>query len=161
MEHQAELFHSAISPYQWSGQISQQDYHEGIKERLSEAKGKWADKLPGVLWSYRTTIRKPTRETPFSLAYGMEVVIPIEIGHSNISHFNSQVRTRTFKENEWVLQRVFQNTKEVGARKLAENREGLYLIMKVLRHGASKLYTLDDRDITNSWNTIHLHKYYF
>ena len=34
----------------------------------------------GVLWAYRTTNRRPTRVTPFALAYDMEVVIPTEIG---------------------------------------------------------------------------------
>ena len=33
-----------------------------------------------MLWSYRTSFRATTGETPFSLAYGVEVVIPIEIG---------------------------------------------------------------------------------
>ena len=38
------------------------------------------DELPGVLWAYRTTSRLPTRATPFALAYGMEAIIPTEIG---------------------------------------------------------------------------------
>ena len=32
-----------------------------------------------VLWAYRTTQRVPTRETPFSLAYGTEAIIPVDI----------------------------------------------------------------------------------
>ena len=31
-----------------------------------------------VLWTYRTTPRRSTGETPFSMTYGAEVVIPIE-----------------------------------------------------------------------------------
>ena len=31
-----------------------------LKKRLHSAKGKWVDKLPGVLWAYRITTRKPT-----------------------------------------------------------------------------------------------------
>ena len=38
------------------------------------------EELPGVLWAYRTTTRKPTSISPFALTYGMEVVIPTEIG---------------------------------------------------------------------------------
>lgn len=38
------------------------------------------NKLFEVLWAYRTTFRWPTRATPFALAYGMEVVITIEVG---------------------------------------------------------------------------------
>ena len=38
------------------------------------------DELPGVLWSYRTTTRRPTDISPFILTYGMEAIVPIEIG---------------------------------------------------------------------------------
>ena len=51
-----------------------------IKTRLKGAKGIWPDKLPSVLWAYRTTVRTPTGETPFRLAYGTDAVIPAEIG---------------------------------------------------------------------------------
>ena len=47
---------------------------------LEEAKGKWVDELPGVLWAYRTTPDWPTKTTHFSLTYGMEAIIPTEIG---------------------------------------------------------------------------------
>ena len=47
---------------------------------LEEAKGKWVDELPEVLWAYRTTPYWPTRTTHFSLTYGMEAIIPTEIG---------------------------------------------------------------------------------
>ena len=50
-----------------------------IKTRLEGAKGIWPDELPGVLWAYRTTVRTPTGETPFKLAYGSEAVIPVEV----------------------------------------------------------------------------------
>ena len=33
-----------------------------------------------VLWTYRTTPRRSTGETPFSMTYGAEVVIPLETG---------------------------------------------------------------------------------
>ena len=38
------------------------------------------EELPGVLWAYRTIARKPTGISPFALTYGMEAVIPTEIG---------------------------------------------------------------------------------
>ena len=37
-----------------------------------------------MLWAYRTTARTPTRETPFKLAFGTEVVIPTEVGVSSL-----------------------------------------------------------------------------
>ena len=55
-----------------------------IKAKLDDAKGAWPEKLPNVLWAYRTTARTPTGETPFRLTYGTKVVIPIEVGMSSI-----------------------------------------------------------------------------
>ena len=51
-----------------------------IKTRLEGTKGIWPDDLPSVLWAYWTIVRTPTRETPFRLAYGIDAVIPIEVG---------------------------------------------------------------------------------
>lgn len=48
------------------------------KKRLDKAKGRWVGKLPHVLWTYRTTPQRSTRETQFSMTYGSEVVIPLE-----------------------------------------------------------------------------------
>ena len=48
---------------------------DGLKKRLDKAKGKWVDELPFVLWSYRTTPRRSTGETPFSMTYGVEAVV--------------------------------------------------------------------------------------
>ena len=53
------------------------------KTRLEGAKGVWPDELPGILWAYRTTVRTPTGETPFKLAYGSEAVIPTEVHMAN------------------------------------------------------------------------------
>ena len=52
----------------------------GLKKRLDDAKGKWVEELPYVLWTYRTTPRRSTGETPFSMTYGAEAVIPLESG---------------------------------------------------------------------------------
>ena len=35
---------------------------------------------PYALWGYRTSVRSPTRATPYSLVYGMEAILPIEMG---------------------------------------------------------------------------------
>ena len=38
------------------------------------------EELPGVLWAYRTIARRLTDLSPFALTYGMEAIIPTEIG---------------------------------------------------------------------------------
>ena len=61
-----------------------------LKKRLDDAKGKWVEELPHVLWTYRTTPRKSTEKTPFSMTYGAEAIIPLETGFpmSRTSSFN-------------------------------------------------------------------------
>ena len=51
-----------------------------LKTKLEDHKGTWVEYLLEVLWAYRTTRKSATRETPFALAFGTEVVAPIEVG---------------------------------------------------------------------------------
>ena len=66
---------------------------DGIKKRLEEKKGVWADELDGVLWSHRTTPRRSTGMTPFSLSHGMEAMSPAEVSIPSL-------RQLTLTENE-------------------------------------------------------------
>ncbi|XP_027181756.1 uncharacterized protein LOC113780142 [Coffea eugenioides] len=50
----------------------------GFKIRLHRAGSSWMEELSNVLWSYRTTPRSSTQETPFSLTYGSKTVVPAE-----------------------------------------------------------------------------------
>ncbi|GKC05230.1 reverse transcriptase domain-containing protein [Tanacetum coccineum] len=52
---------------------------EGIKACLGEGNKNWVEELPHVLWAHRTMIKSSHGDTPFSLTYGMEAVIPAEI----------------------------------------------------------------------------------
>ncbi|GKV13526.1 hypothetical protein SLEP1_g24525 [Rubroshorea leprosula] len=52
----------------------------GLKTRVLAAHSNWVDELSKVLWSCRTTPSSATSETSFSLTYGAEAVIPIEVG---------------------------------------------------------------------------------
>ena len=51
-----------------------------LKKWLSRAIGKWVEKLPRVMWAHRTMQKSSIGETPFNLLFGMESMIPIEIG---------------------------------------------------------------------------------
>ena len=42
-------------------------------------KGAWVDELPIVLWAHFTTPKGATRETPFSLVFRTEAIIPAEV----------------------------------------------------------------------------------
>ncbi|XP_034218177.1 uncharacterized protein LOC117629710 [Prunus dulcis] len=68
------------------------------KGQLDKAKGAWPEKLPEALWAIRTSYRTSTGETPFSMAFGSEAVVPVEIGEPSY-------RTESFapKENEEAM----------------------------------------------------------
>ncbi|XP_071902705.1 uncharacterized protein [Coffea arabica] len=64
----------------------------GLKTRVESARTNWLEELPTILWAYRTTPRTATQETPFVLTYGVEAVIPAEIGvpSGRVQHFVAQ-----------------------------------------------------------------------
>ena len=50
-----------------------------IIAKATETYKDWHDKLPFALHAYRTRVRTSTGTTPYSLVYGMEAVLPIEM----------------------------------------------------------------------------------
>ncbi|XP_059277686.1 uncharacterized protein LOC132031802 [Lycium ferocissimum] len=49
-----------------------------LKKVVSKSKRDWHERMEEALWAYRTTYRTPTQATPYSLAYGVEAVLPLE-----------------------------------------------------------------------------------
>ncbi|XP_015166558.1 uncharacterized protein [Solanum tuberosum] len=49
-----------------------------IKKFVSKSKRDWHERMEKALWAYRTTYRTPTQATPYSLAVGVESVMPLE-----------------------------------------------------------------------------------
>ena len=41
-----------------------------------------------MIWAYRTSVRTPIGETPFSLSYGYKAIVPLEIGMSSLRREN-------------------------------------------------------------------------
>ena len=76
--HNEQVLYSDIPLEQWTGR-SQQDDPGWIEEKTGRCQGNWAEELPNVLWAYRTTPCRSTGETPFSLTYEAEAVIPVEV----------------------------------------------------------------------------------
>ena len=56
---------------------------QGLIRKVQEEPGNWPDLLDDILWTYRTTPREATQESPYSLVYGMEAVTPMEIIESS------------------------------------------------------------------------------
>ena len=60
---------------------------QGPKPRLEaplrRATEAWAEELPSVIWSLRTTPNRSTGYTPFSMVYGAEAVLPSDLIHTS------------------------------------------------------------------------------
>ncbi|GJR98936.1 reverse transcriptase domain-containing protein [Tanacetum coccineum] len=52
---------------------------EGIKARLGKDNKNWMEEIYHVLWVHRTMVKSGNGDTSFSLTYGTEAVIPVEI----------------------------------------------------------------------------------
>ena len=64
----------------------------------------WHEKLPFALHAYRTGVRTSTGATPFSLVYGMEAVLPVEVEIPSLCI----LREVELEEAEWVQARYEQ-----------------------------------------------------
>ena len=89
----------------------------GLKKRLDNAKERWAEELPHVLWAYRITPWRSTGEIPFSMPYGAEAVILIKTSFPTL-------RTQSFNpsNNDELLERnldLIEERKESGMVQLA------------------------------------------
>src|SRR4051812_24513224 len=52
-----------------------------LEAPLHRATGAWAEELPSVLWSLRTTPNISTCYTPYFMVYGAEAILPSDILH--------------------------------------------------------------------------------
>nr|XP_033510110.1 uncharacterized protein LOC117274846 [Nicotiana tomentosiformis] len=89
---------------------------QNLKKKLEDDKGKWPEELPGVLWAYRTIAKSSTGETPFSLVYGAEALISMEVGEPTLRF--SQTNEETNNE-EFLVRRDL----------LDEHRDLAYVMM--------------------------------
>jgi hypothetical protein len=63
-----------------------------IFDRLKPYVGKWVKELPSILWALCTTLSCAIGHTPFSLVYGYEAILPIEVEHKSfrVQQFNEE-----------------------------------------------------------------------
>ena len=79
---------------------------ENILAKMEVTYKDWAEKLKFSLWGYKTSIHASTGATPYSLVYGCEVVLPIEV---EIQSLRVLVETKVLEE-DWMKQRYEQLT---------------------------------------------------
>ena len=75
-----------------------------ILRKMVETSRDWSEKLPFALWAYHTSFRTSTGATPYSLVYGMEAVLPIEIEMGSLRVTLEQ----QISETEWAQSRFDQ-----------------------------------------------------
>ncbi|GJU16352.1 reverse transcriptase domain-containing protein [Tanacetum coccineum] len=146
---------------------------EGIKARLDRHKGRWVEELSHVLWAHRTTIKVSTGDTPFSLVYGTEAVIPAEIGMPTIR--TAEVNLTTNDDERRIDLDILEERREQAAirdfvyrandashaedtGKLGPKWEGPYEVTEALGKGAYKLRDMDGRELPRTWNICNLKK---
>ena len=64
----------------------------------------WHEMLPFALHGYRTSVRTSTGATPFSLVYGMEAVLPVEVQIPSLRI----MKEIGLDEDEWIQTRLDQ-----------------------------------------------------
>ena len=71
---------------------------------MAETSRDWSKKLPFALWAYRTSFHTFIGVTPYSLVYGMEAVLPVEI---EMGSLREALEHQIF-ETEWAQSRYDQ-----------------------------------------------------
>ncbi|XP_019261414.1 PREDICTED: uncharacterized protein LOC109239321 [Nicotiana attenuata] len=122
---------------------------QNLKKKLEDAKGNWPDELPCMLWAYRAKAKSSTGEIPFSLVYGAEALIPLEIGETNIrySRANEEANNEPLlikldfleEYQNLAYRKVTQSTREVNAGKLGPMWERPYRISAIIGKGSYQL----------------------
>ncbi|KAL0395235.1 UNVERIFIED_CONTAM: hypothetical protein Slati_4489700 [Sesamum latifolium] len=97
---------------------NQPDNPPTVENAIGRPKENWVHELPGVLWAYHTTPRESTQETPFSLVYETEAVLPAEIGEETwrIRSYNVRNSKSRREDLDFVEEK----------REAAERRIGIY-----------------------------------
>ncbi|PKI42146.1 hypothetical protein CRG98_037462 [Punica granatum] len=101
---QFEIQHRNSSPYhlQMNGAVEAANKNiEKIIEKWTVIYMDWHETLPFALLAYWTSIRTSTGATPYSLVYGMEAVLPVNV---EIPSMRVLVKSE-LEEAEWSKQR--------------------------------------------------------
>ncbi|GJU51992.1 reverse transcriptase domain-containing protein [Tanacetum coccineum] len=87
-------------------EVTKREIIKGMERRLGKAHQAWIDELPQFLWAHRTTPKSSNGETPFSLVYCSEVIIPIEISveTKRIQDFDPKENEKRRQEDVDILE---------------------------------------------------------
>ncbi|GJV55566.1 reverse transcriptase domain-containing protein [Tanacetum coccineum] len=93
-------------------EVTNREIIKGMERRLGKTHQAWINELPQVLWAHRTTPKSSNRETPFSLVYGLEAVIPIEISMETkrVQDFDPKENEKRRREDLDILEEMREMT---------------------------------------------------
>ncbi|GJX65564.1 reverse transcriptase domain-containing protein [Tanacetum coccineum] len=126
-------------------------FGEGMKARLDARSKNWMEELSHVLWAHSTMIKSSNGDTPFSLTYGTEAVIPAEISMPTLRTAEVdlvQNNEAFFKPGDLVYHNNDASRAE-DTGNLGPKWEGPYEVTKALGKGAYKLRDRDRKQL--SW----------
>ena len=104
---QFKIKHRNSTPYrpQMNGAVEAANKNiKRIIEKMTVTHKDWHEMLPFALMAYRTSIRVSTGATPYSLVYGTEAVLPIEVEIPSLR----VLAEAELEEAEWVQKRIEQ-----------------------------------------------------
>ncbi|GJY74267.1 reverse transcriptase domain-containing protein [Tanacetum coccineum] len=134
------------------------------------------EELPHVLWAHRTMIKSSNGDTPFSLTYKMEVVIPAEIGMPTIRTtkvdlvqnnealeidldlLEERREEAAIREAKNLVYRNNDASRAEDTGKLGPKWEGPYEVTEALGKGAYELRDRDGKQLLRTWNVSNLKK---
>ena len=121
-----QVFTSVEHP-QTNGQVESANrvLLRGLKRKLENAKGTWTEEVPKIVWAYHTTPQSTTRETPFSLVYGSDAMILVEI-HESSPRFQSFVAEESNEERKVNLDLLDEVREEARIKAKASKRRVEY-----------------------------------
>nr|GEW37305.1 reverse transcriptase domain-containing protein [Tanacetum cinerariifolium] len=142
-----------------------------IKARLGEGNKNWIEELPHVLWTHRIMIKSSNSDTPFSLTYRTEAVIPAEIrmptyrtATVDAVHNDKELRLNLdLLEERYecvVIREAKAKLKMTKGREARSEMEGPYEVTKALGYGAYKLRSTNRTVLPRTWNVANLKKCY-
>jgi len=157
---------------------------------MEEVHGKASpvEEVPRVVWAYHTTPQSSAVETPFSLVYGSDATVPVEI-HESSPRFLGFVAEEPNEESRVNLDLIVEAREEAKIKVEAVKRRverqcssqvtlrqfqvgdlvmrkthpkwtGSFRITEGKGNGSYKLETLEGGPLPRSWNAANL-KFYF
>ncbi|PKI63919.1 hypothetical protein CRG98_015700 [Punica granatum] len=140
--------------------------NKNIKKIIEKMTVNYKDRhemLPFALLAYRTSIRSSTGATPYSLVYGMETVLLIEVEIPSMRimarAFNKKVRIREFSPGDLILWKVLHIALDSRG-KFAYKYDGPFIVKEVFNGGAIILNDMDGNENALPVNADAFKKYY-